>query len=576
MLATILPPQFFTGSSLPEGNGARSAAPPLVAFSGRSPATSPVVGALSLSGGLAVELAQALTGDATLETRQAVVQWSAIGSTAWVTVPERQAVSVGDRIRTGPGASARLVYFEGTVIEVAAETGLLVQRLERSPDDGLITRLYQAAGTTLSRVMQLVEPAAQFEVETPAATAFVRGTELETREWLGPVGGPAQFLFQNRTTPVGGNPVEVCGLSTSPVVAEHAETGRCATILGGQEILASADRGLGPVVPLGFTDQQGQRSTSDGQASSAPSQQQERRERERALAEAQVAQARAALVASQLEAERLAQQERALLDQIRQLLAAGTIGPRISAQGSTNRESLTMAAITGTPTPTPRLSGSPSPTLSRTPASTAIATPTATTVAPGNTATPTSLPSSTPTPAPTGAVTATPILSFSPTPISTATPTSVAPPLPTPTVTSTASATPSPTSTGTPVPTPTATATAVSGPGCISAGTACRVILSPPEGPTARGLIETGPCVPGAANCLQFTSSPDGFRVQGVITGAGGRVITVDIPVVDAQGTAQGTRAIGCSPGQTPGRATCDEVIPAVFPQLDGQVLASR
>ena len=87
----------------------------------------------------------------------------------------------GDRVRTGPGAAARLVYFEGTVTEVGAETGVLVQRLERGSGGNVITNLFQAAGTTVSRVVQLVDPAATFEIETPAATAFVRGTTLRVQ-----------------------------------------------------------------------------------------------------------------------------------------------------------------------------------------------------------------------------------------------------------------------------------------------------------------------------------------------------------------------------------------------------------
>jgi hypothetical protein len=121
-------------------------------------------------------LAQDTGALATLETRQPVVEWSPASATDWQTVATRQTVSTGDRVRTGTGASARLVYFEGTVSELSADTGVLVQRLERSPDGNIVTRLFQSAGTTLNRVVQLVNPAASFEVETPAATAFVRGT----------------------------------------------------------------------------------------------------------------------------------------------------------------------------------------------------------------------------------------------------------------------------------------------------------------------------------------------------------------------------------------------------------------
>src|SRR5207248_26478 len=127
-------------------------------------------------------LLQEAADQATLETRQPEVQWAAAGAADWQAVPTRQDVRAGDRVRTGTGASARLVYFEGTAVEVETSTGLLVQRLERSPDGNIVTRLLQSAGTTVSRVVQLVDPAARFEVETPAATAFVRGTDLRIEQ----------------------------------------------------------------------------------------------------------------------------------------------------------------------------------------------------------------------------------------------------------------------------------------------------------------------------------------------------------------------------------------------------------
>ena len=102
------------------------------------------------------------TGDqATLETRQPEVQWSLAGASDWQAVPSRQTVSVGDRVRTGTGASARLIYFEGSVTELSADTALRVDRLERSPDGNIVTRLFQNAGTTLNRVIRLTDPARQ-------------------------------------------------------------------------------------------------------------------------------------------------------------------------------------------------------------------------------------------------------------------------------------------------------------------------------------------------------------------------------------------------------------------------------
>jgi hypothetical protein len=130
-------------------------------------------GASVRAGGMAQ---QDLDGQATLETRQPLVQWLPEGVPDWQTVADRGPVRVGDRVRTGPGAAARLIYFEGTVTEVGAETSLLVQRLERSPNGNIVASLFQTVGTTVSRVVHLADPRASFEVETPSAAVFVRGT----------------------------------------------------------------------------------------------------------------------------------------------------------------------------------------------------------------------------------------------------------------------------------------------------------------------------------------------------------------------------------------------------------------
>jgi hypothetical protein len=119
---------------------------------------------------------QDLSEEATLETIRPEVEWSPAGTTNWRAADARQTIRAGDRVRTGPGASARLVFFEGTSTELGPGTAILVQRLERSPSGNIVSRLFQAVGTTINRVAQLVDATASFEVETPAATAYVRGT----------------------------------------------------------------------------------------------------------------------------------------------------------------------------------------------------------------------------------------------------------------------------------------------------------------------------------------------------------------------------------------------------------------
>jgi len=274
-------------------------------------------------------LLQEPADQATLETRLPEVQWSPAGATDWQSVPTRQEVRAGDRVRTGPGASARLVYFEGTVVEVEASTGLLVQRLERTSEGNVVTRLLQSAGTTVSRVVQLVDPAARFEVETPAATAFVRGTDLRTEQHPSAVNGARRFLFQNLTSPPGANPVDVCGgpgvaslpPGTPTPAPPNGGVGTCRTIRGGEETLATEGQGPGPVVPAGTTAQQEQMQQDQAQQAQQQAQ-------ALAAAQGQAAQAGAAQAAGAALAAAAGAAQNAFLNTIANLVAASQQAPQ--------------------------------------------------------------------------------------------------------------------------------------------------------------------------------------------------------------------------------------------------------
>jgi hypothetical protein len=117
---------------------------------------------------------------ATLEVRQPDVQWSPAGAARWVSIPGRQGVGAGDRVRSGPNPRAQLVYFDGTITDVGPETGILVQRLERSGDRNIVANLFQAVGSTISRLAHVGGQPADFQVETPAAIVTSRQTTAFT------------------------------------------------------------------------------------------------------------------------------------------------------------------------------------------------------------------------------------------------------------------------------------------------------------------------------------------------------------------------------------------------------------
>ena len=460
--------------------------------------------------------------EATLETRQPDVQWSPAGAARWVSVPDRQAAGAGDRVRTGPGARARLVYFEGIVTEIGSETGILVQRLEAGSEGNIITRLFQAAGSTVSRVVQLLDPAPSFEVETPAATAFVRGTTLRVH------------VGHDGTTRVANVPDDSASLVS--VQGKDPDQSEVA-LLPGQETRVSP--GLppstpGPMAPL--ADSPSEPAASEAQAQPQSLNAQQRREFAREQAQTAVAQAQLALIGLEAEMRRLDQQRQRLLQEI---LLLNT-------------------------TPTPSVVGAPSARGPNPPMLTSLPLVTGASPVP-----PTATPSATRTS--TAPVTATPTISNPPS--ATATPASTPPATDTPAPTST----PIPSATVIGTPTATATATATASPAdCRPSGAPCHVALAPPQGPTASGTIQTGSCPTATTNnCLQFTSTGSGFTVQGVITGAGNRTVQVMISVVDAMGMPQGSHTVDCPPSFA-GQALCSTVVPTVFAQVGGSVSASR
>jgi hypothetical protein len=96
----------------------------------------------------------------------------------WHTVTEPILVAEGDRIRTGSTGLAYLTFFEGVETEIHASTLLVVSTLIL-PDDADETfniSLDVLVGTTFNSVDAVLDAEDRFEVNTPGATAVVRGT----------------------------------------------------------------------------------------------------------------------------------------------------------------------------------------------------------------------------------------------------------------------------------------------------------------------------------------------------------------------------------------------------------------
>jgi len=98
------------------------------------------------------------------------------GSTNPVNATNGMELAVGDTITTGNNGSANLTFFDGSVMEIKANSEILVNELSTASTGSTAVSLKEMVGSTVNRVAKLVDSSSKYEVETPAAIAVVRGT----------------------------------------------------------------------------------------------------------------------------------------------------------------------------------------------------------------------------------------------------------------------------------------------------------------------------------------------------------------------------------------------------------------
>ena len=89
-------------------------------------------------------------------------------------------LNVGTQIKTGPDSHALLTFFEGSTVKLEPNTCLEIQQVEYSDEQPTTIILRQWLGRTWSRVIKMVDSGSRYEIETPSATAIVRGTLFTT------------------------------------------------------------------------------------------------------------------------------------------------------------------------------------------------------------------------------------------------------------------------------------------------------------------------------------------------------------------------------------------------------------
>ena len=92
---------------------------------------------------------------------------------------EGESLREGDIVRTGPDGRAAIEYFDGSLTRLDYDATFSLVTLEtlRNPARSTVILGGQTAGNSYNRIAELADAGSRFEIETPTATASVRGTD---------------------------------------------------------------------------------------------------------------------------------------------------------------------------------------------------------------------------------------------------------------------------------------------------------------------------------------------------------------------------------------------------------------
>jgi hypothetical protein len=154
---------------------------------------------------------------------------------------EGQTLQAGDTVRTGPDARAEIAYFDGSLTRLDVDTTFTLRELASLPDepDSKVIEAEQAEGRTFERVTEITDSQSRFDVETPTATASVRGTSYVLT--VRPDGGTELWVLPDDEP------------DTSSVVL-ILEDGTEIVVTEGQGVVVNPDGSIDG--PLALTDEQ--------------------------------------------------------------------------------------------------------------------------------------------------------------------------------------------------------------------------------------------------------------------------------------------------------------------------------
>jgi len=89
-------------------------------------------------------------------------------------------LEAGDSIKTSENSTATILFFEGSTTELSKNTEIRISELSVKQDTMSTTiKIRQEIGKTKNRVEKLIDPASQYEIETPTGAAIARGSTNE-------------------------------------------------------------------------------------------------------------------------------------------------------------------------------------------------------------------------------------------------------------------------------------------------------------------------------------------------------------------------------------------------------------
>lgn len=150
----------------------------------------------------------------------------------WVPVVDNMLVSEGDWIRTRSRSSVEILQDNGTIIKLRPNSKAMISLAgdtETARGEVRVTKIKLDSGSMMAKVQKLLQRESRFEIETPTATSFVRGTEFRVKvegdqgaTRLEVLEGAVAFGSAEDNVSVGGNFGSLVNTAGSTPAAPHA------------------------------------------------------------------------------------------------------------------------------------------------------------------------------------------------------------------------------------------------------------------------------------------------------------------------------------------------------------------